>query len=95
MTKTIEETFAERHETHGRYKPAIMVRSRIMKILVEHNQVQHEEVGTPLLDDVMKTAIGDIVLKLVRASINPKNPDNFHDIQGYAKLIEQELIDNE
>jgi hypothetical protein len=87
----LKETLNERGSRYGSYSDVIEARSRIMEILTQHN----ERSGLELLNNKFYIAMNDIVLKLVRASASPNYKDSWHDIQGYAHLIETELCENE
>ena len=81
----INETLAEREKTYGNfYQDAILVQD-ILKALRCTDRWDK-------LDADMKLSIQMIVLKLVRiVQGNPYYSDNWHDIGGYAKLVENRL----
>ncbi len=76
---SVEATLTERGNIYGSYEKVCKTRSYILNVLNQHN---------PNLTDVQKVAFGDLVLKLVRAAGAPEYKDSFHDLQGYAKLME-------
>lgn len=85
--KTLEKTLEERGSRYGKYEDVIDARTKIMDILSDHNF----KTGLERMDEKFYIAINDVVLKLVRASASPNYKDSWHDIQGYAHLIETEL----
>ncbi len=84
---SVEETLEQRGSRYGNYKNYTIARVKIMKVLTDYNENEAIEKMTP----EMETAIGDLVMKLVRVAACPSYKDSIHDIQGYAKLIEDEL----
>lgn len=81
---SVEATLAQRGSIYGSYKKVITTRGKIMEILKEHHQATK---GTNMTTE-MQVAIGDLVLKLVRGAGAPGYDDSWHDLGGYAKLIE-------
>lgn len=87
---SVEETLKQRGGVYGSYKEVVVARNRIANILeLHHQRVQ----GCPMTGE-MKVAIGDLVLKLVRGAGAPGYADSWHDLGGYAKLIEDMVKDN-
>lgn len=80
----VEATLKQRGHIYGDYSQVIATRARIMSLLEAH----HQQVNGTGIPDNMEVAIGDIVLKLVRGSGAPHYADSWHDLAGYATLIE-------
>jgi len=82
----VKDTLKQRGSIYGDYGVVCAARVAIMNILKQH----HLNVNEAPMDD--KTAMGfsDLVLKLVRGSGKPDYADSFHDLAGYATLLEKE-----
>jgi len=87
-----EHTMKERGNRYGNYLDTIKARTAILEILKIHhlNSNDNSEISSNVL-----VMLGDIVMKLVRASASPKYIDNYHDIACYATLIEKEFANEE
>jgi len=80
------DTLKQRGSIYGNYADVLKARVDIMNILKQH----HERVnGTPM-EDKIAMGFSDNVLKLVRAAGKPGYADSWHDLGGYAKLMEDE-----
>lgn len=84
----IEETLGKRSPVYGPYGGQIMVRNKLMKIMTDSYYELH---GVPM-DDRSEQYLWDIVNKLSRIAASPDHLDSWHDIQGYAKLIEKDIL---
>ena len=82
----VTETLEERGKIYGKYGDGVKARAEILGILAIHHYLKNGTEMTPRLMVMM----GDLVMKLVRAASDPKHTDNFHDLAGYATLIEEE-----
>jgi len=80
-------TIAERGKNYGDYTGGTKLRNNILNLLNERHEHIH---GVPI-KPLMLVAIGDIVHKLARIAATPDHIDSWHDIQGYANLIETML----
>jgi len=83
---SLNETLEQRKLIYGDYKKACISRVKILKILKEH----HLFVNKKHMDEELTIGFSDLVLKLVRASATPQYSDSFHDLAGYAQLLEKE-----
>lgn len=81
---SVDDTLKERGNVYGNYGDVLKARTEIMGIL----QRRYIEVNDEFIPEEIFVGIGDIVLKLVRAAGSPHHADSFHDLQGYAKLME-------
>lgn len=81
----VEDTLKQRGSVYGSYKGVLQTRSSVMINLGKHYERIH---GKPMPKD-LEIGLGDIVLKLVRAVGNVEYKDSWHDLQGYAKLMEE------
>ena len=84
---SIEETLEERGKVYGDYKGGSELRADIMEII----ELRYMAVHGKNMDKLMKVYIYDIVNKLSRLAVTPDHRDTWHDIAGYAKLVEEAL----
>ncbi|MND22548.1 hypothetical protein D3C81_1250400 [compost metagenome] len=85
VAATVEETLAQRGKRYGDFTD----HARICQNL-KRNMFYEE--GWAALDDVKKQALEVIADKIARIlSGDPNYDDNWRDIQGYAKLVEDRL----
>lgn len=95
--KTIDATLAERGERYGDFSDHAALAQGLMFRLQKFNKAADNERGfiepwRDRLDDVQRQALTVIVDKIARIlSGDPNYDDNWHDIQGYAKLVEDRL----
>ena len=81
---SVDETLKQRGGVYGSYEKVIATRATILEALkAHHKQATGDDMGTTI-----EVAFGDLVLKLVRGAGAPYYPDSFHDLAGYAKLME-------
>jgi len=85
---SVENTLRQRGSVYGSYKVVCNTRTDIMTLIKEHYEIVNKEP----MGSVLETKFGDIVLKLVRAAGAPKHTDSWHDLAGYATLIEKDFI---
>lgn len=83
----IEETLAQRGAVYGDYKGGTELRASIMGII----EGRHLKVTGKPMKRTHSIFIFDIVNKLSRLSTTPDHLDTWHDIAGYAKLVEDTL----
>lgn len=81
---SVEATLKERQGVYGNYRDVCHTRAMIMDLLQEN----HSRVQGRGMDPRTEVMFSDVVLKLVRASGNPGYADSWHDLAGYATLIE-------
>lgn len=81
---SVEATLEKRGSIYGSYSKVIAARGNIMEVLKEH----HLTITGYEMSSEMQVAMGDLVLKLVRGAGAPSHDDSWHDLGGYAKLIE-------
>jgi hypothetical protein len=84
--QTVEETLQQRGSVYGDYSTVVRDRSVIMDVLVN----RYEELNGEMTRE-LEIMFNDLVLKLVRFASRPTYLDSIHDLQGYAKLIEQSI----
>jgi len=82
--EAVKDTLKERGGVYGDYKGGNHIRVEIMKLIQYRYQSIHRE-PMPLEQEYY---IYDIVNKLSRLCVTPDHVDSWHDIGGYAKLIE-------
>lgn len=81
----VKETLKQRGSVYGSYEQVCKTRADILGILEQHSINVNGKGFTP----EQQVAFGDLVLKLVRASGAPEYADSFHDLAGYATLMEE------
>ena len=87
MTQTIDQTLAERGSRYGDFTDHARICQQIKDDMM-HTPGAHWQ----RLSDVQKQALDVIADKIARIlSGDPNYADNWHDIQGYAKLVEERL----
>ena len=82
----VEDTLKQRGSVYGDYAQVCATRAYIMNILKQHYYIVNK--GKQMSEEVAM-GFNDIVLKLVRAAGAPKYADSFHDLAGYATLMEK------
>lgn len=82
---SVEDTLAERGSRYGDFTHHAMIAQALQEVL-------RSVPGWHRLSAVQKQALTVIADKLARiVSGDPNYADNWHDIQGYAKLVEDRL----
>ena len=80
----IQETLAQRQETHGDFKHNAAASQALKRCVEEHIGVT--------MTDVQIEALHNICQKIARIiTANPNHADSWHDIAGYAGLIDKRL----
>ncbi len=92
---SIEETLAERQKRYGTLRGHAAI-SQGLKAVMQYQSLEDQTRGQmrnwDKLSDDKKEALEMIVHKIVRIlNGSPEYRDNWHDICGYAKLIEDTL----
>lgn len=84
---SLKDTIAEREETHGNFTTHATISQRLKRVIqVEKNY--------NTLSFAQREALDMILHKVARIlNGNPNHPDHWHDIAGYATLIEESLND--
>jgi hypothetical protein len=79
----VEQTLVDREKTHGSYKD-VAACSQSLKYVISQ--------GKSELTSAQAESLDMICSKLARILCgDPNEPDHWHDIAGYAKLVEREL----
>lgn len=80
-------TIKARHSTHGDFSEQSKFCMQLCELFISHP-------GWPLLDPEHKHALLMICVKMSRLmSGNPNVADHWHDIAGYAALVENKIND--
>lgn len=83
----VNETLKERGKVYGDYKGGSEFRANVMELIADrYAKVNHG--GMPAIHMVY---VYDIVNKLSRLAVTPYHIDTWHDIAGYATLVEKAL----
>lgn len=87
MMSNVNETLKERGKVYGDYKGGSEFRANVMELIADrYAKVNHG--GMPAIHMVY---VYDIVNKLSRLAVTPYHIDTWHDIAGYATLVEKAL----
>lgn len=82
---SIESTLKDRGSVYGSYQVGTEFRAKVMD-LIDTTRCKH---GFKPLTTVEKVYIFDIINKLSRLVATPNHIDTWHDIAGYATLVEK------
>lgn len=87
----IDDTLAERGARYGDFTEHARVAQAIQAVMHSTGELNSGR-GWYALDDVKRQALTVIADKIARILTgDPNYADNWHDIQGYAKLVEDRL----
>jgi hypothetical protein len=88
---SIDDTLAERGERYGDFSQHAAIAQQLQDVMRDSNQEAFGR-GWDFLSAVQKQALTAIADKIARIlSGDPDFVDNWHDIQGYARLVEIEI----
>jgi len=87
MNATINETLESRDTSYGDYSMGVRLRATLMAAIKTRYKETHK-VEMPSIDE---EHFRDIAQKLSRLAVNPRHIDSWHDIAGYAILVENDL----
>lgn len=92
---SIEKTLQERGARYGKFSDHARISQRIQKVFRSEQKRFYDVVPAwASLSDVQQQALTVIADKIARIlSGDPDYIDNWHDIQGYAKLVEDDIIE--
>jgi len=89
---SIENTLAERGNRYGDFTDHARICQQLKNTMYNANTDRGLQLTWEKLSDVQKQALEVIADKIARIlSGDPNYADNWHDIQGYAKLVEDRL----
>jgi len=83
----VNDTLLKRGQVYGDFGKGITLESEIMSNITGRYYAEHGKE----MDPWFFMAISKIVMKLSRISTSPSHIDSWHDIAGYAVLIENHL----
>lgn len=104
VSSSVEATLAQRGSRYGDFTDHARICQALKDVMVDTTGPSLDEFGAQLisprgwsyLDPVKKQALEVIADKIARIlSGDPNYDDNWHDIQGYAKLVEDRLPCNQ
>jgi hypothetical protein len=87
MSVKIDETLASRELVYGDYPSGIRLRATLMAAIKTRYKEMHK-MDMPVIDE---EHFRDIIQKLSRLAVTPRHIDSWHDIAGYARLVENDL----
>jgi len=85
----VKKTLEDRGEVYGDYYGGSKFRADVMNLINRRYKLLH---GKPM-DPLHAVYIYDIINKISRLTVTPDHIDTWHDIAGYATLIEGALTD--
>ena len=94
----VDDTLKERGARYGDFADHALIAQELQDVM--HTGITHDWNGDPMtgwarLSAVQKQALTVIADKIARIlSGDPNYADNWHDIQGYARLVEERLDPN-
>lgn len=90
---SIEETLKERGNRYGDFTDHARICQALQDVMrTEPKSISTDVTGWEMLSPIHKQALTVIADKIARIlSGDPDYADNWHDIQGYAKLVEDRL----
>jgi len=81
----VNDTLNERGQKYGSYKELSQISQQLKRVVSNHQGYHH-------LSDIQREALDMIFSKIARTiSGDPNYADSWHDIAGYATLVEQIL----
>ena len=87
MNEKISETLKSRALIYGDYPSGIRLRATLMAAIKAQYKEKHK-LDMPMIDE---EHFRDIVQKLSRLAVTPRHIDSWHDIAGYARLVENDI----
>lgn len=87
----VRDTLQERAKTYGSFSNGVTIEAEIMRVITERYKKERGKA----MDPICIQWLNHIAIKLSRLSMTPTHIDSWHDIAGYATLIEKELINAE
>ena len=90
---TTQDTLKERQERYGEFTDNARIAQTLKDIMRLSTADNDGDGGWHTLSPDQKEALDMIQTKISRLLTgNPNYPDNWHDIQGFAKLVENRLL---
>ncbi|RLA58556.1 MAG: hypothetical protein DRQ78_11810 [Epsilonproteobacteria bacterium] len=89
-TKSLDETLEERGTVYGDFEGNLYLRQQMMAAI----NARYEAVNGKDLSNEQRHLFQDVIAKLARLAATPDHLDSWHDLAGYATLIE-EVVQNE
>jgi hypothetical protein len=86
---TLEETLEERGNNYGEYTDICVLSQAMSKLM---GQADKRSAPVSQMDDVQRDSMKMIIVKMARIAVGDADfEDNWKDIQGYAKLVQDRL----
>lgn len=86
----VNETLKTRGEVYGDFAQGITLEAEILSLIKGRYYAEHGED----MSELDAVALSKIVMKLSRLAVSPNHIDSWHDIAGYAVLVETHLKEN-
>lgn len=88
--ETVNNTLEERGKVYGDYKGGIEFRTSMKHLIY----ARFKEVRGRDMTITEQEYFSDTIMKLSRLAVSPTHVDSWHDLAGYAILMEEALDDN-
>jgi hypothetical protein len=89
VCKNLDETLSSRKAVYGKYYDQVILRADLMKLMTEAYKANHNQD----MPEVYYGYIWDIMNKMSRIAVSPNHIDSWHDVQGYAKRVEESITE--
>ncbi len=89
-TKSLDETLEERGSVYGDFGGNLYLRQQMMSAI----ETRYKAVNGHSLSNEQRHLFQDVIAKLARLAATPSHLDSWHDLAGYATLIEG-ILQNE
>ena len=86
----VSNTLEERGETYGDYTGGIKFRTELKKLIY----ARYESVHNKPMTREQEEYFSDVIMKISRLAVSPEHKDSWHDLAGYALLMEG-VLNNE
>jgi len=83
----VENTLSGRGAVYGDYKGGLKFRRDILHLI----SARYEEVNNKPIPQEQEQYFLDVIGKMSRLAVSPEHTDSWHDLAGYALLIEKVL----
>ncbi len=91
-TTNTKDILKQRATLYGSYSGGVQARATMLQALNEVHASTHSGNDLPFDLQIMYS---DLILKLMRSASDPSHSDSWVDLEGYAHLIKQYLVDGD
>jgi len=87
-SKNLEDTLKERGSVYGDFDGNLYLRAQMMAAI----DARFEAVNGVALNNSQRHLFQDVIAKLARLAATPEHLDSWHDLAGYATLVEDLIL---